>query len=293
MASLSLLVSCSDTTTNDPPTLTLTSPQQASMQVGKGEVVPIQLTALYNLNSKSSLVKVTIVANYSAGGSTQVLDSLVPKAVDNQISILKMYTVPMGAAEGTIITVVCKVVDKAGLSDEKTFTLTVANMSDVTEYQQFNIGAQANKTLGSTYATDSGKVYMIAAAKARQTGMDFIYFYDDAQGFAHSLAAPDDAVLGSVTTLVSTWTAKNATRFKETTMTSAEYDAITTSTPIKQRYDASSKPELTKAPNLAAGSFFVFKTSKTKYGIVQVVSINEASVKKESSMALKVKIQNK
>ena len=79
-------------------------------------------------------------------------------------------------------------------------------------------------------------------------------------------------------------------------MSSTEFDAITTSAPIKQKYATAAGSELSIAPTLDDGSkldqsYVLFKTVKGKYGIVQITSITETAVQKESSMFIKVKIE--
>ena len=295
LSSVSLFESCSPDSTNNPPTLDFTSPTQSSQQVGKGEAVPFVFVAKYNLNSKSSLVRVTIVAKYSAGGSDQVLDSLVTSANENQISITKNYIVPTTTAYGTVITATVKVTDKAGQSTEKSFTLNVANLTDITEYLSVTLGAQANATLGSAFASDSGVVYKVADAKKWQNRIDFIYFFDNVSGNAHTIAAPNDGILASVAPgLISGWLVKNATKFKEITMTASEFDAITTSGPITQKFDTSPGSPLSLATTLDDGSklqqtYIVFRTAKSKDGIIQITSITETTL--QSSMSIKVKIE--
>jgi hypothetical protein len=297
MVSVSLFVSCTDEDTDNPPTLTFTSPASSSSQVGKGEGVVFQFIAFANANSNSDLDKVTIVANYSVGGSTTVLDTNVPSAYSKQFGVTKTFVVPTTTPYGSVITVTVKVIDEAGQSAQSNFTLTVANLSDINEYLNVTIGAQGNLTLGSAFASDSGKVYFAADAKKWQTRIDLFYIFDGSQGNAHSICAPNDGVLAAVSPgLVSGWTSKNATKFKLTTMTTAEFDAITDSDQIKQKWTTASGSESSIAPTLDDGSklqqsYVLFKTVKTKYGVIQITSITETTTQKESSMFIKVKVE--
>jgi hypothetical protein len=293
MASVSLFTSCKDeTTTDNPPSLNVTVPSTTNpIVVDRGQTVTFTFTASYNLNSKSSLQNVTMVANFSVGGSDKFLDSIVPKANENQISITKNYTVPATAVYGSTITVTIKVIDKDGQSAEKSVTLNITNLTDVNTYTS-TLGAQGNLTLGSSYATDSGKVYMTADAKKYQGRIDFLYFYDDAAtANAHSIAAPNDNVLAGVTSLVKGWSVFNATKFKLITMTEPEFDAITSSVDIKKEYSTAPGAVLSIAAKLTNQTYYAFITVQNKSGIIQITNINEATAKKESSMSIKVKVQ--
>ena len=114
MATVSLLVSCDDETTSNPPTLEFASPGTSSVQVDQGESVGFVFVVKANLNSMSPLQKVSIIAKYSTGGSDQVLDTNVPSQYDKQFSVTKYYLVPLGTPYGTTITCTVKATDKAG-----------------------------------------------------------------------------------------------------------------------------------------------------------------------------------
>lgn len=294
MASVSLFTSCKkdEDPANNPPTLDVSSPATSTLTVDRGEVVAFDFVARYNLNSKSGLENIYIEAKYSVGGSDIVLDYDVPTASNNEVSKTVNYTVPATTAYGTVITVSIKVTDKAGKFAEKLYTLTVTNLSDLNTYTNVELGAQGNNSLGSAYASDLNNVYKSVDAKTNQTRIDFLYFHDDTTpANAHTLAAPNDATLASVTGLVKDWVSKNATTFKVVSgYTSAEFNALTTAAEITQVWQLAGTA-LTKATNVAQNGYIVFKTSKTKYGIIEVASLTEAAVKKESSMTINVKVQ--
>ena len=293
----SLFISCNDENTDNPPTFTtFSSPNGATGQVGKGEGIPIVFVAESNASSGSYLKNISIIAKYSVGGSETILDSTL-SAKTKKATVNKTWLVPTNLTVGSNIDITVKITDEAGQTASKSFTRTVANLSGISEYINITLGAQGNISYGSAFASDSGVVDMTTDAKKWQARVDFLYIFDGTSGNAHAIVAPNDGVLASVAPgLISGWSQKNATKFKKISLTPAEFDAIISGDVIRQKWTTSSSSESSIASTLDDGSklqqsYVVFKTVKTKYGIIQVTTINEAAVQKESSMIINVKVE--
>jgi len=180
--------------------------------------------------------------------------------------------------------------DKEGLKDEKSIKVTVNDPEPtITVYTDKIIGASANATVGSSFASVDGMTYKLAEAAAASNKIDFVYFYGATN--KATLAAPNDAdVTGSVYPSVADWATKNATALQLTSMTAAEFDAVENDTDITEPSVAA-----TKVNNLAVGSVIAFKTAATsanpsKKGLIKVTGIVEGNVA-TGTITIEVKVQ--
>lgn len=171
------------------------------------------------------------------------------------------------------------------------YTFTVTDSKDKTASESFTITVEASggpitswtkplgsyqAATGSSFASSTGEVYLIAAAKANSAIIDFMYFYG-ATNFA-TLAAPDDADVSTVFASAdgpASWSTRNSTRFALTSLTAAEFDAIDNDIVVVEKATGAAA---TKVNNLAVGNVVAFitdatKTGGAKMGLVKIVSI--------------------
>lgn len=171
------------------------------------------------------------------------------------------------------ITVIVKMSN--GTQTSKSIVLTVtAPAKPVTEALARQMGAQNNATFGSYYSMTDNVALLQAEANAAPASVDFIYYYGSSN--LATLAAPDDAQVVSVmgNTQLSSWSTKNATRFKK--VSGFDFDGLTESTALAEEI---AKGGLTSmANNLAQGDVVIFVTAGAQtYGVLKVVSISPAS----------------
>jgi hypothetical protein len=182
--------------------------------------------------------------------------------------------------------------DKDGLQDTKTIVVTVqAAGVDVDSYTDIILGADNNATLGSSFASIDGSIYLLADAKTNSDKVDFVYFYGATN--KATIAAPSDAdaqtVFSSPTSGIATWTVKNATSLATTTLTAAQFDAIATDLDIAA---VTAGTVGTKVNNLAVGNVIYFETASTsanpsKKGLAKVTAL---TAEKTGSVTLQIKV---
>lgn len=182
---------------------------------------------------------------------------------------------------------VFRVTDVDGNSDDLTLNVTAQGDPGINSYTAVLMGAQDNTTYGSFYDAESNTVYMIADAKTNAAAVDIVYFYG-ATNLA-TLAAPSDQasqdVYNQSTSGIQTWSVKNATMFKTTSLTGSDFNAVATSADINTH---ASGGTATKANLLASGEVVAFETVGGKKGLVHIGAITTGA---NGSITLNVKIQ--
>ncbi len=181
------------------------------------------------------------------------------------------------------------------------YTFTVTDSKDKTASESFTITVEASggpvmtwtKTLGShqsatgsSFASTTGTVYGIADAKTNSAAVDFMYFYGvDNQA---TLAAPDDADVSSVFASAdgpASWSTRNATRFKTTSLSTSDFDAIEDDMVVVENATGASE---TKVNHLEADDVVAFVTAAGKMGLVKIVAITTGAT---GSMNIAVIVQ--
>ena len=150
------------------------------------------------------------------------------------------------------------------------------------------LGAQSCSTVGSFYAPGNDSVFFLDQAFLNQDSIHFCYYFD-ASGDANTLASPganiDTSIFGGTTGLYF-WTVKNETRFYETTLSVASFDAVVNDSLLIASYDVLNAKR--KAKNLATGEVYSFKTAQGKFGLFKVIEVIGAA---EGTIEITMKIQ--
>jgi hypothetical protein len=182
------------------------------------------------------------------------------------------------------------VTDNNDLTASKSFTITVEQTGGPIKSWTTTLGSHQSNT-GSSFASITGEVFQMTEAKANSTLIDFMYYYG-ASNLA-TIAAPDDADAATVftgTAALSTWTTKNSTRFKTTSLTAANFDAIADDLLIVSNATGASD---TDENQLAVGNVIAFMTDAdkaggSKMGLIKITTINTGA---GGSMVIAVKVQ--
>jgi hypothetical protein len=179
------------------------------------------------------------------------------------------------------------VTDKDDLIATKTVTVTIdqtATGNPINTFSARLMGAQSNLDIGSYLDVVSGTVHKQAAAESNSAAIDIVYYYGSQN--AATLTAPDDATVnggaGNLSLCVN-FTQKNPTRFSSTTMTSAEFDAVSDDLPI-----AGLSASATKMTQLAVNNVIAFETFDGKKGIIKVSALDTGS---DGTITIDVKVQ--
>ena len=287
-----IFTSCSDDETTEPLTPTLAF-LGGEYEPGKDRVdSDVTLTVgeefVFGVSgstrSDKDLKRLLIQRKFENVSTITILDSAFNHA--SIILDITTFAYPTVGSEDFI----CTVWDKNDKYTEISFTVTTEPAApDITTYEDKILGAQASVT-GSSFASVDGTVYTLDMAKANSDKIDFLYFYG-ATNFA-TLAAPDDADAATVFTGANgldTWDVLNPTKFKTTTLSSADFDAITSSSQLVTAATLPTQPNLSKANDLSVGDVLAFKTAGSYFGLIRVDAINGAN--NAGTIEITVKVQ--
>ncbi|NOZ45690.1 MAG: hypothetical protein GXO79_02805 [Chlorobi bacterium] len=277
---LSLLVimalwvaSCTTEEEGVAPTITVT-PTSAEASVGE----EVQFTV--SVSADAELKSITAVVDPYA----TFPDTLFDKG-KHTASINYIYAVPSSAAAGTAHTITWTAEDVDGLTSTTTATINIiAGAGSINTYTTVLLGADQNANAGSFYATATNTVYTVSEAMTNQDNVDFIYYYGSTNG--STVAAPNDAGVAQFNVYsLANWTTKNATKFKATSVSTSDFDAMTDDATIVTEADGASE---TSATQLSSGNVFAFVTTAGKKGLVKVGAITTG---RDGDITLTVKVQ--
>jgi len=274
IASLSFL-SCDNAEDNQAPTVTNIKVNGTAVTGGAFTALAGKVSISFTVSDDNEVSKVTVA---ESGSATNVFSNDKVAKSTAEIS----FDYPVSKTVNLIITVTD--------DDDKTVssTLSVSLDAGVSSYSAKLLGGQDNASSGSFLATSTGTVYLQADAKANSGLVDILYFYGASN--EATLAAPSDAdaatIFNNGTTGLQTWTTKNATSFKTTTLALADFTALNMATGAESAYNAGTSVS-TKANKLASGKVVAFKTAAGKYGLVYVSALTTGAT---GSITLDVKV---
>jgi len=172
--------------------------------------------------------------------------------------------------------------DAGGNTATLGFTLTIDSTAmTVTDINDISLGAQDNTSLNKLYSLTKDSTYTITDTMVTKNYVviDFIFGSDG-----------NNAILGSPATDwtgiydLSSWESIDSTRFAKTSYTDKEYYELT-KTDLVSTYK--NLTPVFKLTGLAPNEYYVFKTSKSKYGMIKIKSVN-AGVSGSVSFDLKI-----
>ncbi len=166
-------------------------------------------------------------------------------------------------------------------------TLSVVDVSDEIDFWQMRTLGSWSSMIGASFATINGMVYTLDQAFANQALIDFMYWWGAST--SATIGAPDDAnanlIYNTGPYALSNWTTKNATRFKTTSLTPAQFDAVTNA---NQCIDHAAGANQTRIGTLAVDQVIAFKTVTYKHGLIKVKNIITGS---DGSITIDIKVQ--
>jgi hypothetical protein len=187
-------------------------------------------------------------------------------------------------AENTTFTLT--VTDKDGLTSSETVTVTVEASADpINSYTAILMGGQDNLSIGSYLDADAGTVRLKAAAITNAATIDVVYYYGSTNHA--TLTAPDDATVNGGAgnlTLCTDFSVKNATRFGSSSVSSADFTAMTNDALLTGITGLSAS----KMTAVAEGNIIAFQTAAGKKGLIKVASITTGA---GGTITLDVKVQ--
>jgi hypothetical protein len=188
--------------------------------------------------------------------------------------------------EATTFTLIAT--DKDGLTDSKTVNVTIstATGNPINSYTAILMGGQGNATVGSYLDADLGQVYLKTPAITNQALIDVVYYYGTSN--LATLCAPNDVTVGggsgNLTLCEDFTTIKNATKFGTSSVSGAQFTAMTDDLLLAPITGLSAS----KMSAVAVGNIISFETAGGKKGLIKVASISGTSA---GTITLEVKIQ--
>jgi len=178
------------------------------------------------------------------------------------------------------------VTDKDGQSTTKTLVITYEeNTAPIVSFTMKVLGSYDSET-GSSFASIDGSVYTMEQAFANQSAIDFLYWWGGST--SATIGAPNDENANLVFTGVNglpNWTTNNATMFKTTTVTAAEFDAIIDGNVLVTNATGANQ---TRIGTLVVENVIAFITVTGKHGMIKVTTIDAGS---DGDITIDVKVE--
>ena len=234
--------------------------------------------------SIENLDRILIKRNFENVSTITVLDTFIN--ISSFTIDITTFAYPTPGLEEFI----CTAWDKEDRYSTISFAITtLPAASNITTYEDKILGAQ-NSTIGNSFTSVDGTVYFLADAKENAATIDFMYFYGAAN--LATLAAPDDPdaalVFNNTQNGLQTWDVLNDTRFKMTNLSSADFNAITSSVQLVTAATLPTPPDQSKINNLSVGKVLAFETWDENFGLIQINNITGADY---GSIDITVKVQ--
>ena len=158
------------------------------------------------------------------------------------------------------------VTDKAGLIKELAIIITTTN--PVVSYKNVTMGSYNDPTYGSFMNAANGTVMTKAEADADQASVDFAFYLGAVN--KSTFGAPSNDDVKAVFGLDGVWTVFNETMFELTTLSAADFDAITNS----YSFPDFTGNEANDVNDVKVDDVVQFKTAGNLSGLIKVNSIN-------------------
>jgi len=247
----------------------------ANATVSAGTKLFFGITAI----GSEKLDKAEAFVSVSGGSKAKLVDTLKINATN--LSWDFSYTLPgtPGAVEVEVVVTMSN-----GESTSRKITLTVTKPAvAVQAINNVSLGGQTNATLGSFFSLKNN-VMKLAEANATPADVDWIYYYGATN--QATFASPNDAQVTQIFNTVSSWSKRNVTKLRRTSLTAAEFDAITMSSDVDKQLTPSGGTAVTQ---LKAGDVLIYVTEgNVNYGLIKVKTIQPAS----GSGAIEIDIKN-
>jgi hypothetical protein len=284
--SATLLTSC--TSDNNPVDL----PPSISFVAGSGYVSGNTTVTV----STPFVVKILAEANATSG--TKIESVQITRIISNQIvgdttfsfndATVTFEVTFMSYSQVGFENIEFKATDKDGQSKTISLQITTEEPAGdpIDSWTERIMGSWSNPT-GSSFASINGNVYTLDVAFQNQALIDYMYWWGAST--SATIGAPDDAnaqlVFNEGNYQLANWTTKNATRFKTTSLSSADFDAVIDATPCISNANGADQ---TRMNALVPDQVIGFITVTGKYGLIRVKSIVTGS---DGTITIDVKVQ--
>ena len=285
------LSSCDETETVDPAPFITVTPDGATIDVGQS----VQFA--YTVSSDIELTEVRIEYPNQA----DQVNTPTGTSYSGSYTVTGQFA---DAGSDVIFTIVAR--DVNGNVGRKDVTVSINDAAPVAFASSVAVilAGQDVANQGS-FADVNGTtvtVYTLAQAKANSATVDIAYLQGGAAASQGAvIGSPRDASVASVYNSagsgVQTWTTRNNTRFRNTSLTKANFDAITDGSLITAAYTTGTQPAIptgdqsenstSRVNQLTVGTVFAFRTADGKDAVAHVAAITPGNT---GSITLDVKV---
>lgn len=181
--------------------------------------------------------------------------------------------------------------DFAGNKVMDSVTVTGA-FGEISSYSSIVLGAQNNTSVPGfvSFSNNTATLYTLDEAFNHQADLDLFCFYENTSGHVNlmTLAAPGSNITGIFggDHDPSNYTTKNVTFFVKTSLTAADFNAVSNDAKILASFDPNNK--FKKAKLLTAGDVYAILLHSGKYGLFKVVAVHGTE---DGTLEIAAKIQ--
>jgi hypothetical protein len=285
ISSATFLTSCTEEEdpVNLPPSISFLAGDtliSSNSTVTVDETFHVGVNAVANVTSQSKIqsIRVTRIFNNQTVG-----DNTFPYNDEAVTVIIEFEALPEIGTENIEFTVT----DKDGQSAKKSLQITTEEAeSDINAWEMRILGSWDNDT-GSSFASVDGIVYKLNEAFINQSKIDFMYWWG--QSTSATIGSPNDEnaddVFNTGQYALDNWDTLNDTKFKTTSVTATDFDAIQTAAECISLANGANQ---TRIGGLVKDQVIAFITVTGKHGLIRANSIVTGSA---GSITIDVKVE--
>lgn len=224
-------------------------------------------------SSGEKITKVRVTVNVNGIGNLILADSVVKVA-----NIAIDWTgINVGKLPGSKAVYTATATQSNGESASVSFIVTVTSAGKTVQTRaNISMGGQTNSTIGSFFNYTSQQTMFLSDANNNPASVDFIYYSGTTN--LQTFCAPDDAQVTQIFASIANWSVRNNTRFRKTTLTATDFDAINDgdpSTAIDNQATTNVTSLASLANKLKVGDVIVFITAGgQEFGLIKVTAVN-------------------
>lgn len=238
------------------------------------KVTPVSGTTIDSLKIEISVDGQTVgTPAFEAADADQVNGFTETVPVEALISSL-------GVPVSSKITFTATAKDNKGLTGTSSVTYTIVNDNAVIISKEIELGAQTNtaipyKFLGiaNNFATyTAGET---GTARLNSGNIDFVYYYGQTDKNAFAAPSNENGAKVIWNTEINAWARQNATKFKTTNITAAQFDNIASTSKVDDLFAAETFAAETtdKVTSIEVGNVYTFQTAEGVKGLAKFTAV--------------------
>ncbi len=239
----------------------------------------IAVTPVSGTTIDSMKLEIAVDGQTFGSSSFDALDSGQVNGFTESISVADLIN-SLGATVNSKITFTATAKDNKGLTGTSSITYTIANDNAVIISKEIELGAQTNTTIPYKFL---GIANNFATYTAGETGtarlnsgnIDFVYYYGQTDKNAFAAPSNENGAKVIWNTEINTWARQNATKFKTTNITAAQFDNIASTSKVDDLFAAETFAAETtdKVTSIEVGNVYTFQTAEGVKGLAKFTAV--------------------